>query len=252
AALGAQLGGAFNWTTQGFTGLQLAGGVNVGGHGSFGLALAPLNAHEHLTGAQLGVINIGGDVVGTQLGVINIANHVSGAQVGVVNVAAHSDVAVGLLSFIGDGIHSVGVVGGELFPLGVVARLGSARVYGVFELDWSPVLEDNHQIVSLRAGPGVRFPLDIAGQDLAIDIEAVGGSLHRTDDLLTSGLHLATTARALLHWRPVPVVDLSAGPVVNVLVVDGTRTFNVPLAVLRFDSAVDTIIAPGIAVGVAF
>ena len=247
---GLQLAGAFNWTPRGFNGAQVAGGVNIGVVDNSGLALSTVNIHERFAGAQLGVINIGGDVAGTQVGVVNIARSVVGAQVGVVNVAGHADVSVGIINAVGDGIHHVGVMGTDLFPAMIAARLGAARNYGVFEIGWSPFLEDGHQIVTMRAGPGIRFPFEVADQQLHLDVEAVGGVIHRADNLLTSGLHLATALRALVRWTPMPALSLYGGPAMNVLVVDHTRTFNMPLTMPFRGQVVDTLLAPGFALGI--
>lgn len=246
---GAALAGAFNHARDGMQGVQVSGGLNVAGLDSVGLAFAPLNVHERLQGAQIGVVNIGGDVSGTQVGVLNIAGRVRGAQVGLVNVASEADVAVGLVSAVGNGVHSVGVMGTDLFPVMVAARLGAVRNYGVLEAGWSPYLEDGHQIVTLRAGPGVRFPLSIGGQALHLDVEAVCGVLHRADNLLSDGLQLTTSTRALLRWSALPWLTVYGGPAVNVFVLDHRRVFNVFAALPFRGEAVDTLITPGFALG---
>jgi hypothetical protein len=246
---GAALAGAFNHARDGVQGVQVSGGVNVAGLDSTGLAFAPVNVHERLQGAQIGVVNIAGDVSGTQLGVLNIAGRVHGAQVGLFNVASEADVAVGLVSAVGNGIHTVGVMGTDLFPIMLATRLGAARNYGVLEAGWSPYLEDGHQIVTLRGGPGVRFPLNLGGLPLVLDVEAVCGVLHRADNLLSDGLQLTTSTRALVRWRPLPLLEIYGGPAVNVFVLDHRRVFNVFAALPFRGEAVDTLITPGFALG---
>ncbi len=101
------------------------------------------------------------------------------------------------MSAVGNGMHSVGVMGTDPFPVMVATRLGAVRNYGVLEAGWSPYLEDGHQIVTLRGGPGVRFPLNVGGLPLLLDVEAVCGVLHRADNLVSDGLQLTTSTRAL-------------------------------------------------------
>lgn len=88
---GAQLGGALN-VSDGGTGVQIAGAVNVASSEIDGAQLAGgVNWASELAGAQIAIINVGGDVSGLQLGVINIARDVKGVQLGVVNVAREVD-----------------------------------------------------------------------------------------------------------------------------------------------------------------
>lgn len=247
---GVQAGVGLNWAHGGFDVAQLAAGFNIGLGESRGLALAPVNIHDTLAGAQIGVINIGAAVTGAQIGVINIAGSTSGAQVGVVNIAGSSSATVGVVSIVGDGRFDVGVMGTDLTPAQAVLRMGSRSFYGVIGAGVSPWFEKDHTIVQLSAGPGVHLPLEVQGQEAFIDIEAVFGKLQRADALFgEDGLRLATTVRALAGWQLLPHLSIYAGPALNVLVLDERPAF-VPLGWQLGDGGVTTTLSPGLALGV--
>ncbi len=257
---GVQAGVAFNWAHGGFDVAQVSSGLNVGLAHNEGLALAPINVHDTLAGAQIGVINVGADVTGAQVsviniagamtgaqvGVINIAGATTGAQVGVINVAGSSTASVGVVSIVGDGRFDVGVMGTELFPAQAVLRMGSRSIYGVVGVGVSPWFEEGHTIVQLNVGPGIHLPLNDA---VYVDVEAVYGDLFRADELFwESGLRLATTARALVGWQVFDHLSVYAGPALNVFVLDD-RPVSVPLGWKLGSGEVTTTISPGLAIG---
>ena len=76
-----------------------------------------------VTGAQLSLVNVGGDVHGLQLGLVNVAKVVHGAQIGLVNVAddVHG-VPFGLFSYVKSAGLGAEVWTGTTEPLNVALR----------------------------------------------------------------------------------------------------------------------------------
>jgi hypothetical protein len=164
---GAQLATGVNWA-RGDAAVQLAAGINVaegdvnGVQGSAGINIAGgdvqgvqatagvnvaksihglqgtagVNVADEVQGLQAAPLNVAADVEGAQVGIVNVGGSVEGVQLGIVNVAKHSDVSIGLLNFIGDGLHRVDVWASESAIGTAGVKFGSRHVYTLLGAGW--------------------------------------------------------------------------------------------------------------------
>ncbi len=113
---GFQASSGFNYAAK-MEGVQFTQGVNVA---------------KELDGTQLGVVNVGMKTKGAQLGIVNVAKEVKGTQLGIINIAETSDTPIGLLNFVKEGRHSIGVFAASDVPFNAELELGGTRLYNVF------------------------------------------------------------------------------------------------------------------------
>ncbi len=114
---GAQFSTFGNWAHAQFSGAQVSSG--------FSYASA-------ISGAQVSLVNVGGDVSGAQVGLINVASTVRGAQVGLLNVAGRVEgESVGLISVVRDGLHRPEVWVEDAALINVGIKLGARHVYAL-------------------------------------------------------------------------------------------------------------------------
>ncbi|MDP1915771.1 MAG: caspase family protein [Myxococcales bacterium] len=222
---GAQLS-AFNVATGGFRGLQ-AGAVNLAG-GSF------------VTGAQVGVLNIGGDVTGAQVGVINIATTVKGTQIGVVNVAAETTAPVGLINIITQGRFRASVWTNETSVVNLAAKLGSRHVYSFAALGLNP-RAGGHVAAVLGLGVHLDFGR-FYGQ-----FEADTGSLISLVRPLPSDT-LVVSERLVIGYQFADAFSVFAGPSMTQLV-SFTRADVTPLTPWGFELRSGSRLVPGFVIG---
>jgi hypothetical protein len=106
-----QNAGVFNVSTAGFNGLQSAGVFNVTDGTLNGAQLSGVFNRAHaVNGAQISLVNVGGDVNGGQVGLVNIGRRVVGTQIGLVNISEEMyGVPIGLVSVVERGIHDVSI-----------------------------------------------------------------------------------------------------------------------------------------------
>lgn len=122
------------------TGVALApGAVLVDGEAT-GVAMGSVTmARGEFVGAQVGLINLGGDVRGAQVGLLNIASTVTGAQVGLVNIAKRSSAPIGLVNVMTQGHTRVAVWAAETSMVNVAVKVGGDHVFSSFNLGWVPL-----------------------------------------------------------------------------------------------------------------
>jgi hypothetical protein len=137
------------------TGLQGAAGVGVVGGTVRGLQAAPVVVAKGVDGVQAGVVSVGETVRGAQFGVLNVGKDVDGLQLGVVNVAATSKVSIGLLNFVGDGLHRVDVWSSESAVGSAAVKFGSKNVYTLIGAGW---VNPTQPWWTFGAGMGVHVP----------------------------------------------------------------------------------------------
>lgn len=186
---GAQLS-AFNLATGGFRGLQ---------GGAFNLAPGAF-----VSGAQLGVLNVGGDVTGAQIGVVNIATTVKGTQIGVVNVATESDAPIGLLNVITNGRFRAAVWANETQVVNVSAKLGNKNVFSFVTLGLNP-RSGGRALAALGLGLHLDFGR-FYGQ-----LEAEAGNLYSFGRPFVTDTFVANQ-RLLVGYQFVDAFSVFAGP----------------------------------------
>ncbi len=223
---GAQLAVGASWAREDFVGvqssvgvskaewlegLQLAAGLNVVTRGFQGLQLGVLNVTGNSgLGAQIGVINVGGDVTGAQIGVINIAGKSRGLQLGVLNISGESDAPIGLLSISGSERVHASLSINETIPLNLNVKLGARHVYSILSVGMSLTQKPTY---AWGAGLGVRS----SGKTWRFGGEVTSQSLHPSALKFTSNA-LFVSLRLNVDYRITSWLAVSAGPSFNFLV----------------------------------
>ncbi len=199
---GGQLSLGANVATHYAKGAQVAGVFNYAESGN-GLQAAAVNiSTEHYSGAQIGLINIGGDVRGLQLGLVNYADQ--------------SSVPIGLLNIIRKGLHHVSLTTSDLNALNLGLRLGGRYFYTLVTAGMQPQFRPVQW--SMGLGMGGHIPIS-ERTFIAIDLAA-----HKLTAQKFNDLHMLTRVRALVGFRIMPRFAVVAGLSGNVLAeFDGHR-----------------------------
>lgn len=245
---GIQMAGGANWLQHDLRGLQLAGGVNVVGGEVRGLQAAPVNLaakggellqvgvvnglrgeatglqlgggvsySESLTGAQISVVNIGGEVNGAQLGVVNIATgQVHGTQIGVFNYADDVDAPIGLVSVVRRGQFHLDLFADETNTANVAVKLGAKYVYGILTAGTAVQEGATGQLRwSTGLGLGGHIPVEQPWLSFT-NVELLSRTLYDGDRLDKEGYEGLTTLRVYGGWELAPRFAIIAGPTLNV------------------------------------
>ncbi|QDE80466.1 LA_2272 family surface repeat-containing protein [Myxococcus xanthus] len=195
-------------------GLQASAGLNVAGQMT-GLQMSSgVSYVRNLSGAQLSIINVGGEVDGAQVGIVNIASNVTGAQVGLLNVARELDgEAVGLLSFVGGGQAHVQAWASDVALTNVGVKLGGRHIYSLFTVGYSPSIDEDRRRYVIGAGLGGHIP---AGR-FFFDVDVVSSTLH-TKRLFDDTNHVLGQLRLTAGWQVARHFAVFGGVSANTLV----------------------------------
>lgn len=214
---GTQLSVGANWASQDFSGVQGAVGLNmVQGRMSGVQTSVGMNWAATAHGAQLSLINVGGDVDGLQLGLINVAGKMSGLQLGLVNVTkeVESGVPLGLLSLVGNGQFHLEAYGSDVNFANAAIKVGSRYFYttvvagvGAFGDSQGP----SHWTAGL--GLGAHIPMS---ERLFFDVDAVTSAVHEWDASFT-GDRLLHQLRVMGGFQLAKRFALIGGPSFNLL-----------------------------------
>jgi len=119
-------------------------------------ASAGVNLAMDVVGVQMAPLNVSGDLEGLQLGVVNVGRDVKGVQLGVVNVARKSDISIGVLNFIGNGLHRVDLYTSESAIGTAAIKFGSRHLYTLIGAGWVAPSEPHW---TFGGGFGVHMPM---------------------------------------------------------------------------------------------
>jgi len=196
-------------------GAQLSSGINIAAGEARGVQASPgLNIVSRLEGAQLSLLNVGGDVRGAQVGLINVARRMKGLQLGLINVASEADGAnIGLLSLVGNGQHHVQVWGSDLSMTNVALKLGGKHFHTLFTLGLRPERESQQRWWAAGLGFGAHIPFG----PLFVDADLLASSLHQGALFSPTG-NLLGQARLLGGWKPFSHFAVFGGVTLNSLV----------------------------------
>jgi hypothetical protein len=198
--VGAQLATGVNLARGSVRGLQGAAGLNVASGDMVGLqASSGINYAAHLEGAQLSLLNVGGDITGAQVGLLNIARKAKGLQLGLLNVASESEgTPIGLLSIAGNGQFHVQAWASDVALSNVALKVGGKYVHTLFAFGFQPDRDGRQRRFNVGLGFGGHIPME----RFFLDIDVIGSSLHAerlftsSDDFLgqlrlVGGFHVA-------------------------------------------------------------
>jgi len=200
---GVQIAGFTNYA-QGLSGSQLAGFANI-------------NTSD-VSGAQLaGFGNLStGNVKGVQIaGFFNIAKKVKGTQIaGFFNYAESLEdgIAIGFLSFIRDGYHTVEVGGNESFYATASYKTGTRKFYNILSLGGS--LRNDVLIWAYGYGIGTTLPIspkwDVQVEGLAYQVNE--------DEWHSDELNLLNKLNLTASYKLSDYISIYGGPTMNLLV----------------------------------
>ena len=190
---GAQASTGVNVARGRLRGFQGTAGLNVAlGADSEGVqASSGLNVARDLAGVQAAPVNVADHLDGVQAGLVNVGRDVDGLQLGLVNIAKTSDVSIGLLNFIGDGLHRVDIWTSESAVASAAVKFGSKNVYTLLGVGW---LNASQSWWTYGAGLGVHLP---AGP-LWIEVDDSVWSL-ATGNVLVPGVSLGAVGKFVVE-----------------------------------------------------
>ncbi|MFC1718725.1 hypothetical protein ACFL6S_34050 [Candidatus Poribacteria bacterium] len=195
------------------------GNVNYVGDSIHGFQIGTVNYVNYIgsninRGAQIGVVNVGGEIAGSQIGVVNIARKVRGAQIGVVNYADEMDGApVGIFSFVRKGQIHMDVWASDTSMANIALKTGSKHVYSILAAGYQPPLGDDPYRWSTGIGIGGHIPFG----SKFVNIEAL--SFHVNEDKAwENDLHMINKLRLIGGWEVNPKLSVFAGLTLNVFV----------------------------------
>jgi hypothetical protein len=197
-ATGFQGAGVMNVSTLGNLVSQIGGVANYAGN----------NADIQIAG----VMNIGRNISTGQIaGVLNVAKKVDGFQIGLFNFAdTVTGPAIGLLSFVKSGYHSVELSGQDALHGNLFVRLGTNSFYNILRV--GARFDEETWGLGYGIGTSMRW-----GRKNSFQIEVIANHINEnelwTDQLnLLNQLNLIANIKIGQHW------GLSIGPVLNVAV----------------------------------
>ena len=174
---GIQGSSLFN-TAKTINGLQGAGLFNISGKVRGAQISGLFNAaSQSVSGAQIsGLFNIAREVNGLQAtGLFNCAKKVHGAQIGLINIADQNDgVAIGLLNFIKDGMHHVGLAWDSDDRFDIFIQSGTKNLFLTFGVSfdsnefWNNRINYNDSVHILYAGFGSEFRFWFSSLDFEV------------------------------------------------------------------------------------
>ncbi|MEP6613076.1 MAG: STN and carboxypeptidase regulatory-like domain-containing protein [Mucilaginibacter sp.] len=190
---GIQIGGAFNQVLKDVNGIQAAVGFNnVEGDVSGVQWAAGLNLARKLNGVQFAILNIAsGDAKGLQIapmniasgkfsgiqlgGLFNYAKDLRGMQIGLINASDNSSgVSIGLLNFVQNGYHAVGIYSNETTDANLVYKSGTHSFYNIILAGAN--LGKNNKQYAYGLGYGNELPIF---KFLALNTEATARYLYQ-------------------------------------------------------------------------
>jgi len=245
---GMQMAVGSSWVDGDFEGYQAAVGLSMVRGNMSGVQMAVgMNWADSTRGAQLSLINMGGDVEGMQLGLINIAGKMNGLQLGLINVAQNmeSGVPVGLLNIVKNGQFHVEAYGSDINFANLSLKVGSRYLYTTLVAGVGSVTDSrgpSHWTMGL--GIGGHVPLT---ERLFFDVDVLTNSIHEWGGSFEDN-RLLHQARLMAGFQLAPRFALIAGPTFNVLhTTDGEPV----TALSRFSKTTDRDILfwPGVQVG---
>lgn len=148
------------------------------------------NVAEEVTGAQIGLVNVGGRVRGAQIGLVNVADSLEGAS-------------LALFPWVGgdDGLRHLELYADSARPLNLGWRVGARWLHTAVALGTDGTDCD------LRIAVGTE--IDLSPVSLDFDLGTILGA--RRCDPATLGEHTAAALRAIVGVRVAPWLMLIAG-----------------------------------------
>lgn len=199
---GIQLSGLYNHTRGSVRGIQLGAIGNIAGKNSDALQLAAVGniVGQKFSGVQAAAV-------------FNYAKHLTGVQIGLVNIAdTSSGFSIGLLNIIKSGYHKLAISTNETQNLHLAFKNGNNKLYTIWQGGMR--FDENSKLYSFGLGFGREFGL---GRKLAINTELGSGYLYQGTWLKTN---LLNRFNLDLTFKVSRLFSIAAGPSLNFLYSD--------------------------------
>ncbi|MBI9034201.1 MAG: hypothetical protein JEZ03_07000 [Bacteroidales bacterium] len=232
---GIQLSGFLNYANSGYVsqgsafvnvnlgevkGFQIAGFANISTNEIEGVQASGYYNHARgIKGVQAsGFMNlVSGNVDGVQVsGFLNIAKRLNGAQIGFINVVdtLESGVALGFLSFVGNGYKAFEISGNESQYAVMNFKTGTRSFYNILSL--GARAQDEEILWGFGYGIGSMVPLS---NKVALNLEVLGYHMNE-DEWFTENLNELYKAQAVFSVDLTKHLAIYGGPSWNVTVTD--------------------------------
>ncbi|WP_426746082.1 caspase family protein [Myxococcus faecalis] len=214
---GVQMAVGSSWVNGDMDGYQAAVGMSWVAGTMRGVQMAVgVSRVNTLQGAQLSLINVGGDVTGAQVGLINVAGKMNGLQLGIINVANNleSGVPVGLLNIVRNGQFHVEAYGNDFNYANVALKVGSRYLYTTLVVGMGAVPDHrgpSHWTTGV--GLGGHVPLT---ERLYFDVDVVSNTIHEWGGALADN-RMLHQGRLMVGYAFAPRFAIFAGPTFNLL-----------------------------------
>jgi hypothetical protein len=212
AMLGLQSSVGVNYVGGSMRGIQAAVFANSVSEEMVGLQAAVMvNYADRFKGAQVGIINVGGDSEGAQIGLVNVGGTIKGAQIGLVNVSDDVYAPIGLVNIVKNGENHLDLWTTTTEPYNLSLQLGSKHVYSIWGLHViRPDLADRERI---KWSPSLGIGGRVSRGALFASLDASAGSIQIFDD--SGPDNLLTRLRATVGYRFADHFALFAGAAYN-------------------------------------
>lgn len=245
---GTQMAVGSSWVDGDFEGYQAAVGLSMVRGKMSGVQMSVgMNWADSARGAQLSLINMGGDVDGMQLGLINVAGKMNGVQLGLINVVKdlESGVPVGLLNIVSNGQFHVEAYGSDVNYANVALKVGSRYLYTTLVVGMGSTANargPSHWTTGV--GIGGHVPLS---ERFFFDVDVVTNNIHEWGGAF-DGNQLLHQARLMAGFQLASRFAIIAGPTFNVMhTTDGEPVTS--LSQFSKTSDRDVLFWPGVQVG---
>lgn len=213
--------GNINYVANSINGPQI-GNINYTGDSIYGVQIGTVNYVNYAgsnvnTGAQIGVVNVGGEIVGAQIGVVNIARKVRGTQIGVVNYADEmSGAPVGIFSFVRKGQIHLDVWASDTSMANIALKTGTRHVYSILAAGYQPSLDDDPYRWSTGIGIGGHIPF--GSKFVNVEVLSFDINENNENEAWTDDLHMINKLRLIGGWQVNSGLSVFAGLTLNVFV----------------------------------
>ena len=262
---------AMGWTRAArVDGVQVAMGAAVvdeeihGLQGAFGAAISrnrvegwqlamAYNSAKSLVGAQTGLVNYAENVeTGAQIGMVNVGGKVKGVQIGLVNWAQEADASIGLIAATKEHGLRPEVWTSDAALVNVGLRFGAKHTYSFLTAGMHPYGAGKGWLFGF--GVGARAKL---GERFALDFDLIGHAYARGLVVRDTPSGMGTF-RITFAWQALPRLAVFGGPTVRALIdpqTERTGLTQTGLGYTAYDDSTPDLrvrVWPGFAAGLRF
>ena len=211
---GVLISGACNFTQGDSRSFQFSA-ANIALGNSF-MQFGAVNYSEATKGLQFGSVNYSNNSEGLQFGAVNYAGELKGTQFGVINIVGNADngTPVGVLNIVKNGYYSFDLTGGEVFYANLNYKMGTEKLYTIFNVAYSVYKDEN----VYGTGFGFGSLIDLSpGHGLAVELTGAGVTVGENG---YEGLNILGKFNINYNYILTKNIAVMAGPSVNTYITD--------------------------------